>query len=207
MTTTTAVGYQTIEGLTTYWEARREHSLRHGPADIGAGWSDEVYSTARDAVACTNRRALALDYGTGAGFFVPLLLEVADEVVAADLGPAALEFIAWKFGGEPVRPQKVDAVGNGVEGHPDLVFMNSVLIHLPDEIAMELFGNLRAVAAEGATWVIGEPPCVADMSRAAKHDPERVWWIYPRSVDDVQRVTGLSVRRMFLGRVCYLVLE
>jgi len=202
-----AATYRTEAGLARYWRARRARSLRNGRPILS--WTPTVHALARRALSELGPREWALDYGCGAGFWLPALLETSARVCAADLSPAALRSVESVYGvGGRVETAEVGPLGDGLRDMAfDLFWLHSVVLHWPDALAREIFGTLRAHASAGALWVVGDPPSMVDM-RLAEPESARPWWIYPRTVFEIEDLSGLRTRVLYPSReICYAVLE
>jgi SAM-dependent methyltransferase len=104
------------------------------------------------------RWARALDAGTGAGFLLPMLAKVANEVVGVDLSPVMRysQVMLDRRGLRSVQLQQADLLHLPFpDGHFDLILCMSVIEHMPDPaVACAEWGR---VLQPGGVLILGYP--------------------------------------------------
>lgn len=97
----------------------------------------------------------AVEIGPGSGVYLPLLCELVDEVVAADVEDAFLDRARELAAEHPNLRVVRDDVTATALGTFDLVLCTEVLEHVPDPVAA--LRGLRRLLAPGGTLVLSTP--------------------------------------------------
>lgn len=107
--------------------------------------------------AAPHRVARALEIGPGSGLYLPLLAELADEVVASDIDPSFLDRAREQLAGN----EKAQFVGDDItrthlrEAGFDLILCTEVLEHIPDWRAA--LASMARLLRPGGALVLSTP--------------------------------------------------
>ena len=104
--------------------------------------------------AATGRRA-AVEIGPGSGVYLPLLCDLFEEVVAADVEDAFLVRARELAGTRPNLRVERDDVTAPTLGRFDVVLCTEVVEHVPDPVAA--LRGLRSLLAPGGTLILSTP--------------------------------------------------
>lgn len=123
-----------------------------------------------NSVIPTNNKKLkhALEVGPGAGGYLPILKELADQVVAADIESAYLDYVKEKFSQETGVSYLVDDITDSTqpENSYELILCTEVIEHISDsQAALE---GLHRLLKPDAILILSTPQRYSPLELAAK---------------------------------------
>ncbi|HEX9789950.1 MAG TPA: class I SAM-dependent methyltransferase [Kiloniellales bacterium] len=106
------------------------------------------------------RRTRAIEIGPGSGVYLPLLLELFDQVTAFDIEAQYLDAAQSLAADHPalrIEHGDVTATAGADAGTYDLVLCSEVVEHIPPAQSAAAFAGFRRLLAEGGVLVLSTP--------------------------------------------------